>query len=150
MRTPRSKTAADRMCEQQSENGGACGARRIAGSRFCFFHDPASAEQRKRARRCGGQRNRAATLPPTTPDVRLDDGQDVARLLAQTINQMRRGEIDPRIGNSIGYLAGLMLKGLERGELEKRLAALEMALNNSPKPDQEYEFERALDEEVQP
>jgi hypothetical protein len=122
---------------QENADGVACGARRVAGSRFCFFHDPASAERRKHAQRCGGQRNGAATLPAATPDVRLDDGQDVVRLLTLTINQMRRGEIDPKIGNSVGYLAGLILKALERGEFEKRLAALEAALS-SPQPDPEY------------
>jgi len=52
----------------------------------------------------------------------------VVRLLAQTINQVRRGNIDPRISNAIGYIAGTLLKAIEQDQIEKRLAQLESIL----------------------
>jgi hypothetical protein len=103
---PSSSATTDRPCAFTMSDGATCGARRLAGRDFCFFHDPKSVEKRENARRSGGKKNRPTTLPPTTPDVRLLDGQGVARLLEQTINQVRRGEIDPKIGTTIGYLAG--------------------------------------------
>ncbi|MFI5197042.1 MAG: hypothetical protein ACHQJD_00340 [Thermoanaerobaculia bacterium] len=45
---------------------------------------------------------------------------------------MRRGEIDTRIANAVGYLAGICLKAFEQGEIEQRLAALEMIVNGQP------------------
>jgi hypothetical protein len=57
---------------------------------------------------------------------------DVTALLGMTINQVRRGEIDPRISNAVGYLAGTLLKALELGNLEQRLSALEAALKRRP------------------
>ena len=31
-------------------------------------------------------------------------------LLATTINDVRRGRLDPRIANAVGYLAGVLLR----------------------------------------
>jgi hypothetical protein len=46
-------------------------------------------------------------------------------LLSETINQVRSGAIDPRTSNAVGYLAAVMLKALQQGEIEARLQALE-------------------------
>jgi len=55
---------------------------------------------------------------------------DVAELLGETINQVRRGELDLRVSNAIGYLSGILLSAIEKGSLEERLAALEAVLAN--------------------
>ena len=49
-------------------------------------------------------------------------------LLADSINQVRRGQLDPRIANATGYLAGILLKALEQGHTEQRLSHLETIL----------------------
>ena len=49
----------------------------------------------------------------------------MAVLLAATINQVRRGDLDPKVANTVGYLAGMLLKALDAGALEDRLLALE-------------------------
>lgn len=100
----------------------------MKASAYCFFHDPACAGQRTRARRAGGHRNRAAILPPTAPTRRLGTAADVTDLLAETINQVRRGELDPKVANSVGYLASVLLRAIEAGALEERLARLEAAV----------------------
>jgi hypothetical protein len=71
-------------------------------------------------------------LPSTTPDAPLRTSQDCVRLLAETISQVRRGEIDPKIANTIGYLGSLFVKALHETEIEKRLAALETAVKSQP------------------
>jgi hypothetical protein len=55
---------------------------------------------------------------------------DVAELLGDTINQVRRGEIDLRVSNAIGYLSGILLSAIEKGTFEARLTALEAAVAN--------------------
>lgn len=50
-----------------------------------------------------------AMLPADAPAVTVEDGVDVVRLLCETISQVRRGEIDPRIANSVGYLSNVLL-----------------------------------------
>jgi hypothetical protein len=83
----------DRLCGSVTKDGSRCTARRVSGSQFCFFHDPDKARRRERARKAGGRKNRPQTLPRTTPEVRLDSSADVDRFLAQTINQVLRGEM---------------------------------------------------------
>jgi hypothetical protein len=51
-------------------------------------------------------------------------------LLEETINRIRRKPLDLRGANSIGYLAGILLKALERGSTEERLAHLEAVTSN--------------------
>jgi len=49
----------------------------------------------------------------------------VLDLLADTVNRVRPGEMPPRIANTVGYLAGHMIKALEMAELEDRLKKVE-------------------------
>ncbi|HET9410121.1 MAG TPA: hypothetical protein VFO39_22990 [Candidatus Sulfotelmatobacter sp.] len=104
-----------------------CRANARHGSAYCFFHDPDSALEREAARKNGGKERsrRAAVLPSDTPDRSLNSAADVTTLLSETINQVRRGEVDPRISNAIGYLAGILLKAKEKDEIEQRVARLE-------------------------
>jgi hypothetical protein len=119
------KHAAKRSCTATKRHGGRCQAAALPGSDYCFFHDPAKAAARRRAQSLGGRGNRMATLPADTPDVKVEHGADVVNLLGTTINQVRRGEIDPRVGNTVGYLANILLGATGQRELESRLAELE-------------------------
>ena len=82
---------ADGTCEKLKSNGQRCRAMAMAGSQYCFFHDPSAAEARKAAQREGGQANGPAVLPADVADVPLHSGKDVAAFLAETINQVRKG-----------------------------------------------------------
>ena len=64
-------------------------------------------------------------LSPEAPDCGLRSIQDVAILLSESINLVRRGQLDPRVANAIGYLSGILLKALEQGRTEERLKHLE-------------------------
>lgn len=116
-----------KKCEFRKKDGKVCGANAQTGKNSCVFHDSTKAEDGHRARRDGGiNRSRpAAVLPPEFPDNPLHTIQDVATLLADSINQVRRAQIDPRVANATGYLAGILLKALEQGNTEQRLAQLE-------------------------
>ena len=119
------KQTAKKSCTATKDDGTACSSASLPGSRFCFFHDPAKAAARRQAQSAGGLANKMATLPADAPDVKVEDGADVVKLLGATINQVRRGEIDPRVGNSVGYLANIILAATGQRELESRLAELE-------------------------
>jgi hypothetical protein len=84
------------------------------------------------AQRAGGLRNKRASLPADTPDCDLKNVGEVVTLLGTTINQVRRGQLDPRVANSVGYLSGILLKALEVDTLERRVAELELATKNQP------------------
>ena len=114
------KHAVQKSCEATKRGGTACRAAALPGSRFCFFHSPKHAEARRKAQSRGGMANRMATLPADAPDVKVKDCADVVKLLSETINQVRRGEIDPRVANAVGYLANILLAATGQGELESR------------------------------
>ena len=122
------KESATSFCRRLKPDGSKCQARRVAGSEFCFFHDPEKSAAREVAQKAGGQRNKITVLPSTAPDARLQGARDVVSLLAETINQVRRGEVDPKVANAVGYLGGLLIKALHEAEIEGRLAALEAAV----------------------
>lgn len=79
-----------------------------------------------------------STLPPQTPNHAIKSAQDVVSLLSESVSQVRRGEIDPRIANAIGYLSGMILKAREQSELEERLNNLESALESSRREDKTW------------
>lgn len=97
---------------------------------LCVFHDPAKASDGQRARRAGGITRScpAAVLPSDTPDHALRNVSDVSALLTDSINRLRRGQLDPRVANAMGYLTGVLLRALEQGPVEERLAKIEAAL----------------------
>jgi len=116
------------LCHGVTAEGARCSAPRVTGSIYCFFHDPVLEKQRKAAQSAGGQRNKLTVLPSSTPDAKLQNAQDAMKLLACTINQVRRGEIDPKIANTVGYLTALFMKAHTQSETESRLSALESAI----------------------
>ncbi len=122
-----------KTCSSKKADGTPCLAHAAHGSRFCFFHDPAKHEAVREAGRAGGSQGKLTVLPQGTPEVPLASVADVTRLLAMTINQVRRGEIDPKPATTIGYLAGLLLKSIEQGAFEDRLAALEATVAKTAK-----------------
>ena len=124
--------SAQNPCAARKRDGTACRAAALPGARFCYFHSPAHAAARRQAQSLGGQGNRMTTLPADTPEVKVESSADVARLLSATINQVRRGELDPRIGNTVGYLANILLTATGQRELENRLAELEALLKHRP------------------
>ena len=71
------------------------------------------------------------TLDASTPNIKIESCQDVVHLISETINQVRKGELDPRVANAIGYLANILIKAAEQGGLEKRIEALEASVNKT-------------------
>jgi hypothetical protein len=113
-----------------------CKFRKKDGKVVARTHSPemvcvsSTIRKEQRVRRAGGVKRSqpAPVLPLDTPDHPLASPKDVSQLLANSINQLRRGELDPRVANSVGYLATILLRALEQGPLEERIAKLEAML----------------------
>jgi hypothetical protein len=101
---------------------------------LCYFHanpDKAS-ELGKRGGRAKGP---TASLGDAEYVARpLKSADDVTRLLADTINDLRSGAIDSRLANTVGFLAARMLKAFQQGEIEGRLRAMETVLSSNKSP----------------
>ena len=117
-------TTIKQQCEGVKPDGSRCLAAALPDSDFCFFHDPSKAAERHEAHSAGGRQNRMKTLDPVVPDVIIKNCGDVIALLSETINHVRKGLIDPRVANSVGYLANQLVAVLGHQELD-RLERLE-------------------------
>ena len=133
------------QCTYIKPDGSRCRANARTERDYCFIHDPDSAEERGAARSGGGkERSRRLTvLSADASDVRVCNAADITTLLTETMSQVRRGQIAVPVANSVGYLAGISLKALQRDDLEQRLARLESVLARQqarPGADCEIEF----------
>jgi hypothetical protein len=119
-----------KKCDFRKKNGDKCDADAQSGKSLCVFHDPARAAEGRRARRAGGiaRSRNVAVLPADTPDHPLSNTKEVSAFLADAINQLRRGQIDPRVATGMGYLTTVLLRALEQGPLEERMEKIEAAL----------------------
>jgi hypothetical protein len=124
-------TATPPRCKLARADGTPCRANARPPSDFCIFHDPALAERRAEARRNGGRSRKAAVLADSK-DLPVRNAADVTALLAATINEVRQGKLDPKIANAVGYLAGVLLRALEIGDLAEQLASLRKQLEGEP------------------
>jgi hypothetical protein len=111
-------------CAHSMPDDRKCKAPIIGGSKFCFFHDPEKKPQRDAARSSGGRKNRPAALPPGSPSIQLRTSDEVMALIEASVNEVRRGEIDPKVANAIACLISLQIRLLDH-RLEERMAALE-------------------------
>jgi hypothetical protein len=69
---------------------------------------------------------------------------DVKGLLSETIHQVRTGALDPKVANCVGYLSGILLKAIEVGDVEERLAAMEAVVGQSQRTGLAGDFDRPL------
>ena len=120
-----SLTSGGRECQFIKDDGTKCKAQSIRGSNFCFFHE--NNERVRLAAKKGGEKGRRKVL--NSSDLSLRSITDVIGLLETTTNEIRRGDLDRGIGNTIGYLAGILIKALETGDVEERLGNLEKLIN---------------------
>jgi hypothetical protein len=128
MSTEETKTS--KQCQANKQNGGKCEVTALSDSDFCFFHDPSTAAERKAAQSLGGKGNRMKTLDPGIPDVKIENASDMLALLYETINQVRKGLIDPRVANAVGYLANIAMRAVDLNDLNARIRRLESVLEN--------------------
>ena len=121
----------ERQCSATKADGARCCTVALPNRESCLFHDPDRAAERSAGRSLGGSRNRVKILGDGVPDVTIQDCGDVVRLIVVTINQVRKGAIDPRLANSVGFLANVAIRALDQGEMERRLAEIEAVVRNS-------------------
>jgi hypothetical protein len=121
------QSTANGKCQATTKAGSQCAAPAVCGGVYCALHsDPERAAQLGRK---GGRKNRR--FPSATqelPERPLRSVREVTELLGETINQVRVGRLDPRVANTVGYLATATLKALQQGDIEARLRAIEEVL----------------------
>lgn len=109
-------------CSATRTNGTPCQAVALPGRELCWAHDPEHREKASAARRAGGaNRSNLARAARHIPR----DMKDLTRRLLEAIDQVHRGELEPRSLTAMASGAGAVVRLYEVGELEARLEALE-------------------------
>ena len=111
-------------CAMMKSDGTPCGGFAVNGSEHCFAH--ANPNGWAEANHRGGQAIKKNSNP--LPALPLQQPTQVVVLLADTINRVRAGELDLRVANCIGYLAGHLTRAIETAELDDRLKAIESVM----------------------
>lgn len=112
-------------CKHTKEDGKSCGANAMRGNKYCFLHNPDISQEKKTALCREGGQNRALTVKKPLKIMKIETSGDVRCLLADTINQVRRGKLDVRIANCIGVLSGHMIRAIETDTIEQRVEQIE-------------------------
>ena len=107
-------------CQATTKSSKPCKANALRGKNYCLAHDPESKKKFKEITRKGGRVKKKVQVC-LAPIEFKGDVREVLDLLADTINRVRSNQMPPRIANTIGYLAGHMVKALEIAEIEDRL-----------------------------
>jgi hypothetical protein len=102
----------------------------LPGKTACWAHDESLAGKRTAARSAGGKTRsqRTTFLPSDTQDATLATIADTVTILGQTINQVRRGEMDVSVAKCVIYGVSVLVKALQGSELEARFQALQAVL----------------------
>jgi hypothetical protein len=98
-------------CSARLKNKTLCSGGRIAGSMFCYFHDPELEEDRADNRKRGRENLRSViSRQAGVPDIKSVD--DVRKFCIETAHQIRIGELDSREGAVIAQFINQILKTL--------------------------------------
>ena len=111
-------------CAALKPDGALCGAWAQTDQELCFAH--ANPNGWAEANQRGGQSAKKNSHP--LPALPLQQPTEVVALLADTINKVRSGELDLRVANCIGYLAGHLTRAIETAELDGRLKTIESVI----------------------
>jgi hypothetical protein len=117
----------EKKCKHMLKDGDKCQAWALKGKEYCFSHDPESREAKLLAVAKGGQSKEILIHAPLQK-IEVNTPKDVVILLAQTIGEVRSGQLDPRIASTIGYLAGHLLKAFETSELNEKVNEVKNAI----------------------
>ena len=110
-------------CTGLRRDGQPCQAPALLGV-HCFAHSPANASDRDAARRRGGRgKGRSERLGKLVPASLRPS----LALLFTALDEVHRGELDPRAAGAMAALAGAITRLYQTGVLEERLAVLEQA-----------------------
>lgn len=116
-----------KFCKAITPAGTRCKKTATTPDGFCSQHDPAQAARRVESARKAGQmcRVRVSERFQDLPDFELNDAADVRNLLSLVESGLLRGEVDPKIANSVAYVANVLLRAIDAGDTEERLKYLE-------------------------
>lgn len=122
----------NKQCKFIKPDGNQCGAYTIDGSKYCFSHcpNPEVKQAKQQAVISGGKSENYKKLNLNLKPVVLNDAGDVVKFLNTVINELRSGQIPPKIASCCGFLVNQLLRALEMSNLERKITAIEKVITD--------------------
>ena len=105
-----------RRCKVLTSAGKPCQAPPIGGTKYCIMHTPGNAS---RLGVKGGHRRMIFNPDNLTRFPEPKSPEDMLGAIARVVVQVHRGELDPRVANSVVYGGAAFFKGSEMEELKQ-------------------------------
>lgn len=119
-------------CRARTAAGEPCAAPAREATGYCAFHDPSRAAELALGRSRGGRNARTPTRD--VPVEAMPTVAAVRGLLEREIAVVLGREPSAQRSRTVGYLAGIVLRCLEVGEMESRLQRLEQRFSEVTRP----------------
>ena len=116
------------QCIFIKKEGKRCGGYSVEGSSYCINHEPRMQEKKLEAVRNGGAASSYEKLELALPAMVINTPADVVGAAVQTVNEVRTGQLPPKVASTIGYLLGVVLKAFEVANLDQRVEMIESIL----------------------
>ena len=113
-------------CKARTKSGEFCRARPTPGG-FCSIHS-----EPERAAELGRRSGECRRLPESAPLSLLPPktAGDLHRALGEIFSKVSSGEMDVKLGRSLGYIASVLVKTTELSDHEIRLRAMEQMMKS--------------------
>ncbi len=112
-------------CAGIKKGGARCTNAPMAGSRFCWVHDPDAVDARREASRLGGKAKSNASRARKHLPSGLLTTDDLLGLVGLTLRGVLNGKVEPGVGNAVFAGARTYVAVQQATDQEERLAALE-------------------------
>jgi hypothetical protein len=109
-------------CQGIRKDGRPCDLRIVADSGYCWAHNPAYAEARRRGGQNKARTRRAEKLVPSTL-------RPVLTTLLDVLEETRRGDLDPKIAGAVASVAGAIVKVYSSATVEQQIVDLQMQID---------------------
>lgn len=113
------------QCIFTKPDGQQCQANAMKGSDFCYLHNPDIDGETKLKAQTKGGKARSLVVKKPLPELPLNTPDDTISLIADTIRQVRAGEMDIRTANCLGFLTDKLLKAFEVAKLNDKVEFIE-------------------------
>jgi len=116
------------QCAFLKQDGEQCEAYSMAGSKFCYAHNPEVSLEDKKVAQAKGGKGGLITVSEPLPPIVIKDPNGVVDLITDTIDRVRAGTLDVKTANCIGVLSGHLIKAYEVAKLNDRVEIIERVI----------------------
>lgn len=117
------------QCKHIKDNKEQCKANAMDNG-YCYLHNPDIPEEEKQLARVKGGENNIVLVGEIMGESKVRTSEDIVELMESVINRVKQGNLDIRVANTIGYLAGVSQKAIREVEVEDRLKRIEGVVSN--------------------